>query len=135
MPYSIALSSYRVEVSTVFVKQDVTAADWLSEIAGDYPVYVDHHSSKLQGVYLKPSCEVRQFPRDASGISSPSYIYLRTWNTQKRVLTFATAYAARQSVSFDDLPWFVQAMEKSDRIYNNGGAEILLHRRNGATTK
>ncbi len=139
MPYSIALSSYRVDITTTFTKQDTAAADWLSEIAGDYPIYVDHHGSKLEGVYLKPfckpSCEVRQFPRDARGISSPSYIYLRTWNTQKREVTFATAYAARQSVSFDDLPWFVQAMEKSDRVYNNGRAEILLDRRNGDTTK
>ena len=128
IPYSIALSSYRVDVSTVFTKQDDTAADWLSGAAeADHPVYVDHHSAYLLSMQVGSPCKVRSFPHDTKEreLSSTSYIYLRTWNTQKKMLTFPTAYAARQSISFDDLP-FVTALEKGDKIYDNGGAQILL---------
>jgi hypothetical protein len=51
---------------------------------------------------------------------------LRAWTVQNKKVTFATGYAARQSVSFDDLPWFRQILEKADRIYNNGGAQVLV---------
>jgi uncharacterized membrane protein len=128
-PYSIALSSYRVDVTTTFTKQDTAAADWLSGVAKeDCQVYVDHHSGKLLGIQVGLPCPALEFPHDAKAeeLSSPSYSYLRTWNTQKKQLTFGTGYAARQSVSFDDLPWFTQTLEKGDKIYDNGGAQILL---------
>jgi len=127
MPYSIALSGYRVDLNTVFNRQDTTAAGWLfGAAAGDCSAYADVHGTQVFSGQTRPPCDVYLFSRSAEEITSPSYIYLRTWNTQRRVLTFATAYAARQSVSFDDLPWFTQALEKSDKIYDNGGAQILL---------
>ena len=138
IPYSIALSSHRVDITDRYTRQDIATIDWLSTVAGaDYLIYTDHHGGRLPGSTIELGGQNWPLsPKEgAKQISSPSYIYLRTWNTQKRELTFATGYAARQSISLDDLPWFVQAMEKSDRVYNNGGAEILLHRRNGATTK
>ncbi|MBC8276536.1 MAG: DUF2206 domain-containing protein, partial [Chloroflexi bacterium] len=137
IPYSIALSSHRVEITDCPTRQDIASKDWLSTVAGaDYLIYLDHHS-RLIGTTIELFDQIQdlRLGQGAKQISSPSYIYLRTRNTQKKALTFGTSYAARQSISFDDLPWFVQAMEKSDRIYNNGGAEILLHRRNGATAK
>ena len=129
MPYSIALSSYRVDVSTVFTKQDVAAADWLSGVAEeDYPAYVDYHSAKLLGArgFLN---EVYHFPHDIKDkeLFSPSYLYLRTWNTEKRMLTFGTTYAARQSISLADLPWLASKIDESSKIYDNGKAQILLH--------
>jgi hypothetical protein len=131
MPYSIALSSYRVDVTTTFTKQDTIAADWLSKRIAEEncTIYVDHHSAKLlgwqAGFFLsKKACE---FSPDTKELSSPSYIYLRAWNTQKRELTYSTVYAGRQSVSFDDLPWVISAMDKSNKIYDNNSAQVLLH--------
>jgi len=131
MPYSIALSSYRVDLSTVFTKQDLTAADWLLKVAQeDCPAYADHHSYILLITQVGFPCTALEFTHDTEvkPLSSSSYIYLRTWNTQKKTLTFGTAYAARQSIGFNDLPWFMQALEKSGKIYDNGGGQILLHR-------
>jgi uncharacterized membrane protein len=131
IPYSIALSSYRVDVSTVFTAQDVAARDWVSKVAEeDHPVYVDHHSGKLLGTQTGCVIKVYQFPLDIRGqkLYSPSYIYLRTWNTQKELLTFGTAYAARQGISLDHIPGLITAFESSDRIYTNGGAQILVSR-------
>jgi uncharacterized membrane protein len=126
IPYSIALSSYRVDVSTVFTRQDVTAAEWFSRVAEeDCLVYADHHSNKLFLEQIDFPCEVQEFSRHSGEVRSPSYFYLRAWNVQKRVLTFGTAYAARQSIPFKDLPLFMQTMEKADVIYDNGGAQVL----------
>lgn len=135
MPYSIALSSYRVDVSTTFSKQDTAAADWFSKRIAeeDYTIYADYHSNQLliwqSGLFL--SHKAGGFPHDTKEeeLSSPSYIYLRTWNTQKRALTFASGvYAGRRSINFADLPWLIPALEKNNKIYDNNSAQVLLHR-------
>jgi len=121
MPYSIALSSYRLDLNTVFTKQDITAADWLTAVgAENYRLHADIHGSQLSHIYWKT--------RNAGELAPSSYIYLRTWNTWSKTWTVGTAYAARQSISFDDLDilWLTQALEKGDKIYDNGGAQILV---------
>jgi len=119
MPYSIALSSYRLDLNTVFTRQDTTAADWLSTV-GSRPLRTDIHGCQLFYNY--------RAAQNAGELASSSYIYLRTWNARTKTWTVGTAYAARQSVSFDDLdnPWLTQALERGDKIYNNDGAQILL---------
>ena len=125
VPYSIALSGYGVDVSTVFTRQDVAGAGWLSKVAEeDYLVYNDQHGGRLL-VMMQVPCKTDTKDKE---LSSPSYIYLRTWNTQKKMLTLPTSYAARQSISFADFPWLTQALEKGSKIYDNGGAQILLDR-------
>ena len=127
MPYSIALSSYRLDLSTAFTQQDLTAADWLSKAVGkDRPVYVDHHSSKLFINQIDFHCRTVEVTDVSEKIASPGYVYLRDWNVQKNVLTFATGYATRQSISFDDIPWFRQIIGTADRVYNNGSAQVLV---------
>jgi uncharacterized membrane protein len=119
MPYSIALSSYRVDLSTVFTRQDVVAADWLSTVS-NHRLYADIHGCQLFYTYRET--------RNTGELTSSSCIYLRTWNARNKVWTIGTAYAARQSIGFGDLPWLSKAIEESDRIYNNGGAQVFLHR-------
>jgi uncharacterized membrane protein len=121
MPYSIALSSYRLDLNTVFTKQDVVAADWITAVgAKDYRLSTDIHGGQLFYTYWKT--------RNAGELASSGYIYLRTWNTRSKTWTVGTSYAARQSISFDDLvlAWLRQALEKGDKIYDNGGAQIWL---------
>jgi uncharacterized membrane protein len=130
VPYSIALSSYRVDMTTTFTKQDANAANWLISNAGeDYAFYVDYHSKKLLGTQTElRKAERLVYIRKAREMAYLGYIYFRTWNTQKEALTFSTSYGARQSLSFVDLPWFMEALEKSDKIYDNNSAQILLCR-------
>jgi uncharacterized membrane protein len=134
MPYSIALSSHRVDLTTVSNKQDIAAADWVLTAGDkDYPICADHHvgyfGARLGGEILAGTSPLDQTFYFVKEVPSPSYIYLRTQNIQQRELAITTGYATRQSVSFDDLPWFVQTLEKSDKIYDNGSAWLLLHRR------
>ena len=117
MPYSIALSSCRVDLNTVFTEQDVVAADWLCAVS-NHRLNADIHGCQLFYNY--------QQTQNAGELASSSCIYLRTWNARNKVWTVGTAYAARQSISFDDLPWLSTTIEEGDRIYNNGSAQVLL---------
>lgn len=126
VPYSIALSSHRVDISSVFAVQDVIIADWLSGVAEeDHTVYADHHGRQLFIGQVRFPCVVLRYRPGRDEVDLPCYFYLRAWNLQKRTLTFATTYGARQSISFDDMPWLVGTMEKADRIYDNGGTRVL----------
>jgi uncharacterized membrane protein len=118
MPYSIALSGYRVDLTTVFTRQDVIAADWLSAVS-NHRLYADIHGCHLFYNY--------QEARNTGEPESSGCIYLRAWNAQNKVWTVGTAYAARQSSSFDDLLWLSKAIEESDKIYDNGGAQVFLY--------
>jgi uncharacterized membrane protein len=127
MPYSIALSSYRLDVTSVFTKQDVTAADWLYSVAGeDYILYADRHGYQALRERFGSSTNIIWLNLRSAKVYPPLYFYLRAWNVQKKVLTFPTAYAARESISFADLPLFMQIMEKADIIYNNGAQVLAL---------
>jgi len=135
MPYSIAMSGRRLDINTVFTGQDIAAANWLSQTDEDaHPIYADVHSllafpdywGDTTGFYgTSGNPMIRQLPADAGNISPPSYIYLRTWNAENRVITFATAYASRQSTGFADIPGLSQLAENGQRIYSNGGAVVL----------
>jgi uncharacterized membrane protein len=91
----------------------------------DCVVYADHHSGKLFLEQIDFPCKGSEFSRDTKEVQPTSYFYFRAWNIQKKALTFATTYAGRQSISFDDLPAVTYVIDSGDRIYNNGGAQVL----------
>ena len=126
-PYSIALSSYRLDLAGVFYWQDGTAARWLSQNTnGEVNVYIDGHSGKLLAFYGFPG-NIKLLPRNAAESDFENYIYFTTWNTSRRELTYA-AYkkpGLRQYASFGDITGLEEAIKNKDRIYNNGGAQIL----------
>ena len=127
MPYSIALSGHRLDLNTVFTEQDLTAARWLCKVPkSDAPVYVDFNTIRLFLNQFDFPCKIAGISDEQPEIPSAGYVYLKTWNAQNKKFTFGTGYATRKSVSFDDLPVFKQIIEKTDTIYNNGGAQALF---------
>lgn len=127
-PYSIALSSYRLDLAGVFYWQDGAAARWLTQQASaETKVYTDHHTFRPLMLSEFPG-QIVGLPLDASELVEDSYIYLSTWNMDKRELTFAVGPGLRQHVSFSCIPGLITAMEDRNRIYNNGGAQILAPR-------
>ena len=127
VPYSITLSSHRVDVNTVFTRQDLAAAHWLCrDTIGNTPVYTDHHGSKLFIDQIEFPCSAKEVNQNAGGIVAPGYFYLRSWNIGSGSLTFPTGYATRQSIEFSNLSWFTPVMKDSGRIYNSGGSQILI---------
>src|SRR4030043_1569545 len=89
MPYSIALSSYRLDLNTVFTRQDLTAACFVcKEAGGDEPVYADHHSSKLSLNPIDFPCNITEVPYNTKEIGIPGYFFLRAWNIESEALQF-----------------------------------------------
>ncbi|MBN2463318.1 MAG: DUF2206 domain-containing protein [Dehalococcoidia bacterium] len=142
VPYSVALSSHRLDINTVFTKQDVADATWLSEMAADgYPIYSDLHSKlafpdtwgdeEAFATAIERRARMPGLPSGFQDMSFPCYIYFRAWNIGNRMLTFGTGYATRLSSYLDNLPWFVELIDESDMIYNNGSAEVLFYCGNG----
>jgi uncharacterized membrane protein len=126
-PYSIALSSYRLDLAGIFYWQDGAAARWLSQSTSSKDnVYVDSHSGKLLTFYEFPG-KLEQLPRDAIKLKPDSYIYFSVWNISRSEVTFTLLGkpGLRQHVRFDDIPGLMSVVESKNRIYNNGGAEIL----------
>jgi uncharacterized membrane protein len=124
-PYSIALSSYRLDLAGAFYWQDGAAAQWLTQHATDETrVYADHHTYRLIWFYDFPG-QITSFPYNASHLPVDSYIYLSTWNTDKSELNFAVGPGLRKHVSFSSIPGLNTAMEGKNRVYSNGGAQIL----------
>ncbi len=131
-PYSIALSSYRLDLAGVFYWQDDAAAQWLTQHASDETkVYTDHQAFRPLAVHEFPG-QIVGLPLDASKLSEDSYFYFSTWNMSKGELTFGVSQrpgvsisGLRQSISFAEVPGLITAMEGKNRIYNNGGAQIL----------
>jgi uncharacterized membrane protein len=127
-PYSIALSSYRLDLAGVFYWQDGAAAKWLTQQA-DYEtkVYTDYHASKPLVFYEFPG-QIVSLPLDAGKLSEDNYFYFSTWNMDTGELTFAVSSGLRKHVSFDGIPGLITAMEGKNRVYSNGGAQILAPR-------
>jgi uncharacterized membrane protein len=127
-PYSIALSSYRLDLAGVFYWQDGAAAQWLAQKAtGEAKVYTDNHVYKLLELQDFPG-QIVSLPRDATELSRDGYIYFSTWNTNKGELTFAVGPGLRKPVSFSCIPGLTTTMEGKNRVYDNGGAQILAPR-------
>jgi uncharacterized membrane protein len=124
-PYSIALSSYRLDLAGVFYQRDGAAARWLSKNASkEIEVYVDSHSGKILALYEFLG-RMEQLPQNADKLKPENYIYFTTWNTDKDELTFAVGPGLRRSVSFGCIPGLNTTIENKNRIYNNGGAQVL----------
>jgi uncharacterized membrane protein len=133
MPYSIALSSHRLDITTVYTRQDIAAANWLSNMAGDdyhiscdAPLAFRDYWGDEEGFAGGRHASMSEIPADARDMTFPCYIYFRAWNADNRMLTFSTGYAARQSISFNDIPGLTQLVDSGSRIYNNGGAQVLV---------
>jgi uncharacterized membrane protein len=136
-PYSIALSSYRLDLAGVFYWRDGAAAGWLAEKKTDYnsKVYVDFHTFRLLSyagfstssnrLSTLSSSQLSGFPADAKDYKNNNYIYFSTWNISKKKVTFATLPGLRTYISFDDIPGLTMAIGNKNKIYNNGGAQIL----------
>ncbi|MCJ7515975.1 MAG: DUF2206 domain-containing protein [Dehalococcoidia bacterium] len=135
-PYSIALSSYRLDLAGVFYWRDGAAAEWLIAKKSDdsAKIYVDSHAAKLlyagfsedprlSGALYSP--QLAGFPPNATELQEDNYVYFTAWNIDKKELTFAIGPGLRRHCSFADIPGLTRAIENKNRIYNNDGAQVL----------
>jgi len=151
-PYSIALSSHRIDIGGVFNRQDGAGADWLRpRLNEEDAVYADLFGWLLLGYesavigdpvitefYLvriaswRPNIFDNRPPEipllwGLSQVSQDSYLYFRTWNiTSQKITSHAGIAGCRKSMGFDEAG--VDSLFKGgNRIYNNGGAQVLIN--------
>jgi uncharacterized membrane protein len=127
-PYSIALSSYRLDLTGVFTLQDGRAAVWLSSAAGtsQSTVYCDSNSSKIFMVFPSP-LKLATLPLQG-GMPDSSYVFLTKWNLTNRQLTFSEGGkpGLRQYIDFSNMPEIKQVVSEGMEIYSNGGSAIYM---------
>jgi len=130
-PYSIALSSYRLDLASVSDWQDVAGAEWLAQRVGDqHTVHADVHGYLL----LSGQVQLRGRIGGPSEMAEPlrdRYMFFRSRNIERQEVTGClprgtARIGLRQSVSFAELPQLVWRIDKSSKIYDNGGAQVLL---------
>jgi uncharacterized membrane protein len=130
-PYSIALSSNRLDLTGIFNRQDGAAAQWLSRnTAGSQTVYSDVHARKIILFQDHTSrLGVREFTRKDMQIED-GYVFLTTWNVTRDELAFTNSGrpGMREHVGVGSVPGLEQALKKGSRIYVNGGAQVYAVR-------
>ncbi|MDD5311767.1 MAG: DUF2206 domain-containing protein [Dehalococcoidia bacterium] len=138
IPYSIALSNYRTDVSTAFNYQDTNATDWAISHGDENSAYLtDYSGGKFFSHYVIQKRKVSIFayykPDDDIPIyfyrnypHGPYYIMLYTWNTEKGKLVVGTQYGSRKYLEFNSIPGLVNMLAKGSLIYNNNKATIVL---------
>ncbi len=123
-PYSIALSSYRLDLTGIVNERDNAGARWLTERS--YPQTIlssDVHACRAFLLNSYPG-KLAIFRKD--GIVPEGYVFLSTWNVQKNEVSFASINrpGLRDIVKIDGWPILCDAVYKSNVIYVNGGPEI-----------
>jgi len=125
-PYSIALSSYRIDLAGIFNKKDGAAALWLSEQSNPESVaFTDHHAYKILWLYGFPG-QTRYLNEVAS--LTGCYLYFTDWNISRGELTYAVGAGLRRTVNIEQDSQLKGYIENGNVIYVNNGAKVLLAR-------
>lgn len=116
LPYSIALSDSRLDLSGHYTPDDKAVAEWIyrSEIDtvwSDYfgVVYLQERMALDKPVYF--------IPEDMSKIPDGGYIFVRSWNNQKGELSYWTGAGSRRTEEFDGFD--------GKTVYQSGDSEVV----------
>jgi uncharacterized membrane protein len=124
-PFSIALSSHRLDLMGNFSTQDDYAARWLTSSTTDASsVYSDTHTWKILMQNEFPGGILSLTP--TAKPDSGDLIFLTAWNISHNELTFTLGYPGLRS--HIDLSGFVNGDGNNpwkERIYDNGATQIL----------
>jgi uncharacterized membrane protein len=120
-PHSPALSSYWLDMQ-VFNRKEAEAAIYLRQIMGDdTTVYADRWGRLI--LYEQLYWQVAELP--ASGeVPEDAYIFLRTWNIDKREVLVMEFYGVQREYKHINLSEMPALLEGRELVYDNGGAQI-----------
>ena len=122
-PYSIALSSYRLPLTGNLYWKDEAGANWLAPNLSDESI-VHADSAGCLFLFGRPEFHSRLQSLDLERLSEGMYAFLTSWNIEKQEISVNAGIGLRRSFSFDELGLH-DIIESKNRIYNNGGAQIL----------
>ena len=131
IPFSIALSSYRLDMTALFTDEDTEAMEWLlKNVSVEYPMFVSWHSSQLVFQYKGEGYNNTLHSIEEFCDYGQGYVYLRKWCVEHQTLTTGTSYGCRVSV-----PWLdfgngckpmKQILEKGIVVFDNGARIIKV---------
>ena len=133
IPSSASLSHGKIDTPH-YNQQEVICAQWLAGSKEDdvnAKVYGDAgYSYSLLSVWLyeQGRQQVREFGDERKDILKSSYIYFRTWNVERKEARISVKYERQtrtEYVSFQDNPDLLHILESRDKLYDNGGAQVL----------
>jgi len=136
LPYSIALSSYRIDVVGIYEKEDEAAVEYListfdSKYPEEKPGYTTitknrHIYADLPGMeFLYEFPEVgssRAFSFPQGPISNDSYVFLRKWNVDNRKITYGISTGLRKSYTYEEIG--IDKLLEGRLLLYDGGAQI-----------
>jgi len=129
IPFSISLSNQRIDISSSFDKQDVSAAGWVTGAAGDnYTMISDYQGIVLFYQYgYAYGNKYYQMPlMGTEQLACPGYLLFRSRNNRTGTFTISTTYAGRQLIPFADIPAVHAALGSNNLVYHNGRASIMV---------
>ena len=124
---SSALNSGNID-TLYFNEREVSGAEWIRCVSGKYTIAAgDSFCNTLLSFWFNErfllSLE-KEVPKSA-------YIYLRTWNVEKQeVLIEDSIHETIAHINPNTVPVLHYAFSSRDKIYDNGGAQILALARN-----
>lgn len=128
-PYSIALSSHRLDLAGVASQNDYSAAGWLSEKTSPLTkTYIDANAWKMLALN-EYAGHLSYFQKN--GMLDPAdYIFFLSNNAQNSEVSFANSGkpGLRDIVKLNDYPALTEMIVDSNRIYSNGGPVIYKTR-------
>jgi uncharacterized membrane protein len=128
VPYSIALSGHRVDVSTVYDEEDVVAIDWLkANIDDESIIYSDTHGVRLLiqkfGVLMNADGTLKAGRiRPFEYYQGSGYIFLRKLNVDRDIITVQGEYGSRLSYPINDE---LQSVIDNGQVVFDNGARII----------
>jgi uncharacterized membrane protein len=124
-PYSISLSSYRLDIMGIFNQKDGAGAEWVGNYTSKrLPTYTDHHSEKILAI-KDYSGVIVSFTGDNNQTAN-GYFFFSSWNMDKEELAFTVSGkpGLRTHMRFSDIPGYYDLLNSNNRIYVNGGSQV-----------
>jgi uncharacterized membrane protein len=132
IPYSLSLSSYRLDIVASFSDGDLEAIKWLkSKSSNEFPVFGDAHACAIIYQYNQYISEYSK-TLDITGFCTygQGYVFLRSWNVEQETLTAPTSYGCRKSIPWleygDSCKPMKEILEKGVVVFDNGARIIKV---------
>ena len=125
VPRSIPLISWNHD-TLYFNEREISGAAWLANVSGGRSIVAgDANSNYLLSFWFPRWGFCQYIPLSKTEVPKSAYIYLRTWNIEKReVAMYNQTRAKRDYISFDDIAELRYAINIRNKIYDNGGAPV-----------
>lgn len=104
IPYSVALSGHRIDITATSTGNDEKVMEWISEnYNDDGKVYADLHGTQILMEWLSPDLQGGYMFLDLSKVKDEAWVFLREWNSEHEALVYHAGIGLRKELSYREL--------------------------------